>query len=159
MEEIRPGLWTWTGEHSEWTRELAWEPEARSYAVDIGSLCVLIDPVLPVPRADAILLTVPWHRRDTDELELPVLEIPPAGIEAVPSFFAEETAFWLPAHKAIVLGDGIADGHTAPIEWETDDPEASTRLRALLELPFDLVLPTHGEITDRAGFEASLDVD
>ena len=157
MEEIRPGLWTWTGEHPEYTREMAWEPDPRSYAVDIESVRVLIDPVLPAPRADAILLTVPWHRRDSDELELPVLEIPPAGIEAVAGYFAEETAFWLPAHKAIVLGDGIPDGHTAPIQWETDDPEATTRLRALLELPFDLVLPTHGEVTDRVSFEASLD--
>jgi hypothetical protein len=29
-------------------------------------------------------------------------------------------------------------------------------LQALLELPFELVLPTHGEITDRATFEASV---
>jgi hypothetical protein len=158
MEELRPGLWTWTGEHPEWTPELTWGPEVRSYAVQIEDLRYLIDPVQPAPRADAVLLTVPWHRRDTDELDLPVLDEPPAGIEARPGFFAEESVFWLPQHRAIVLGDSYMDGHTAPVEWATDDPEAPTRLRALLELPFELVLPTHGEIGDRAAFEASLGV-
>jgi len=157
MEEIRPGLWTWTGEHPEWTPELTWGPEVRSYAVQVDEIRVLIDPVLPAPRADAVLLTVPWHRRATDELELPVLDEPPTGIEARPGFFAEERAYWLPAHRAIVLGDAFMDGHTAPVEWATDDPAAPGRLRALLELPFELVLPTHGEVTDRAAFEASLD--
>jgi hypothetical protein len=160
MDELRPGLWTWTGEHPEWTPELAWGPEVRSYAVQVDDVRVLIDPVQPAPRADAVLLTVPWHRRDTDELDLPVLDDPPAGIEAWPAFFAEERAFWLPAWKAIVLGDGWTDQHVAPLEWAaTDDPEAPQRLRALLQLPFELVLPTHGDVTDRAAFEASLEVD
>jgi hypothetical protein len=159
MDEIRPGLWTWTGEHPEWTPEMTWGPEVRSYAVQVDEIRVLIDPVLPAPRADAVLLTVPWHRRDTDELDLPVLDEPPAGIEAVPSFFADERAYWLPAHRAIVLGDAWMDEHAAPIEWATDDPEAPKRLRALLEYPFELVLPTHGDVTDRAAFEASLQVE
>src|SRR5205823_4706828 len=119
---------------------------------------VLIDPVQPAARADAVLLTVPWHRRAADELELPVLDEPPPGIEAWPGFFAEERAYWLPAHWAIVLGDAYVDGSAAPIEWASDDPDAPARLRALLELPFELVLPTHGEVTDRATFEASLRV-
>jgi len=156
MEEIRPGLWTWTGEHPEWTPELTWGPEVRSYAVQVDGTRVLIDPVQPAPRGDAALLTVPWHRRATDELGLEVLEEPPAGIEARPGFFAEERAFWLPAHRAIVLGDAYMDGREAPIEWATDDADAPARFRALLELPFELVLPTHGDVTDRAAFEASL---
>jgi glyoxylase-like metal-dependent hydrolase (beta-lactamase superfamily II) len=156
MEELRPGLWTWTGEHPEWTPEMTWKPEVRSYAVQVDEVRVLIDPVLPAPRADAILLTVPWHRRATDDLGLPVLEEPPAGIEARPGFFAEERAYWIPAHWALVLGDAYLDGEAAPLEWVSDDPEAPKRLRALLDLPFELVLPTHGDVTDRAAFEASL---
>jgi hypothetical protein len=158
MEELRPGLWTWTGEHPEWTPELTWGPEVRSYAVQIDEIRVLIDPVLPAPRADAVLLTVPWHRRDTDELDLPVLDEPPSGIEARPGFFQEERVFWLPEHRAIVVGDSYTDRHEGPLEWATDDPEAPARLRALLELPFELVLPTHGDVTDRAAFEASVGV-
>jgi hypothetical protein len=158
MDELRPGLWTWTGEHPEWTSELTWGPEVRSYAVALDGVTVLIDPIAPAPPADGVLLTVPWHRRSTDELGLPVLEVPPTGIEARPGFFSEESAYWLPAHKAIVLGDAYMDGHAAPIEWATGDSEAPKRLRALLELPFELVLPTHGEVADRAAFEASLEV-
>jgi hypothetical protein len=158
MEEIRPGLWTWTGEHPEWNPELQWGPEVRSYAVQLDNLRVLIDPVQPAPEADAVLLTVPWHRRATDDLDLDVLDEPPNGIEARPGFFTEEVAYWIPAYRAIVLGDGYMDGLPAPDEWaKTDDPDAPKRLRALLELPFELVLPTHGDVTDRAAFEASLE--
>jgi hypothetical protein len=157
MDEIRPGLWTWTGEHPEWTFEMTWEPLVRSYAVQAGDVRVLIDPIAPAPDGDAILLTVPWHRRAADDLALPVLDAPPAPIEARPGFYAEEVAYWLPEHRAIVLGDGFIDGNTAALESATDDLEAPVRLRALLELPFELVLPTHGAITDRAAFEASLD--
>jgi glyoxylase-like metal-dependent hydrolase (beta-lactamase superfamily II) len=132
MEELRPGLWTWTGEHPAWTPELEWGPEVRSYAIRVGGRTVLVDPVEPAPPADAILLTVPWHRRSTDARGLPVLEEPPPGIEAYPSFLAEERAFHLPAQKALVLGDTFMDGSVAPVEWASDDPEAPVRLRALL---------------------------
>jgi hypothetical protein len=156
MDEIRPGLWTWTGEHPEWTPEMTWGPEVRSYAVQIGDARYLIDPVQPAPSADGILLTVPWHRRADGELGIAVLDDPPAGIEARPGYFPEEKAYWLPGHKAIVLGDAFMDGDVPPFELANDDPAASARLRALLELPFELVLPTHGDVTDRAAFEASI---
>jgi hypothetical protein len=156
IEELHPGLRTWTGEHPEWTMELAWGPEVRSYAVDVEGMTVLFDPVAPAPPGDAILLTVPWHRRSTDELGLPVLDSLPSGIESRPGFFAEELVYWLPAHRAIVLGDAFMDNRAGPPELASDDPDAPARLRALLELPFELVLPTHGEVTDRDGFEASL---
>ena len=99
---------------------------------------------------------MPWHRRAADELDIEVLDDPPPGIEARPGFFAEETVYWLPQHGAIVIGDAFMDGNAPPLEWGTDDPDAPARLQALLELPFELVLPTHGEITDRATFEASV---
>jgi glyoxylase-like metal-dependent hydrolase (beta-lactamase superfamily II) len=156
MDELRPGLWTWTAEHPEWTPEFEWGPEVRCYAVRAGDVTVLVDPVAPAPAADAILLTVPWHRRGADELGLPVLDEPPPGIEAYPGFFAEERAYYIVEHRALVLGDAWMDGNVAPSEWASDDPEAPARLRALLELPFELVLPTHGEVADRAAFEASL---
>ncbi|HLX21036.1 MAG TPA: hypothetical protein VKR23_12875 [Gaiellaceae bacterium] len=157
MDEIRPGLWTWTGEHPEWTPEMTWGPEVRSYAVEIDGKTYLFDPVEPAPRADAILLTVPWHRRAADALGIAVLEDPPAGIEARPGYFPEEKAYWLPQQQAIVLGDAYQDGDVPPFELGNDDADAPRRLRALLELPFTLVLPTHGDVTDRAALEASLD--
>ncbi len=157
MEEIRPGLWTWTGDHPEWNEEFTWGPEVRSFAVEIEGARYLFDPIQPAPSADGILLTVPWHRRASDELGIAILDQPPPGIEARPGFFAEETAYWIPLYKAIVLGDAFMDGNTPPFEWASDDPDAPKRLRALLDVPFELVLPTHGDITDRAAFEASLD--
>ena len=157
MDEIRPGLWTWTGEHPEWTPEFTWGSEVRSYAVQIEDERYLIDPIQPAPRADGILLTVPWHRRAADELDIEVLDDPPVGIEARPGFFVEESVFWLPQHKAIVIGDAFQDGNVPPFELATEDPDAAyARLRALLDLPFELVCPTHGDITDRAAFEASV---
>ena len=92
-----------------------------------------------------------------DDIGLGVLEDPPPGIEARPGFFPEETVYWLPQHKAIVIGDSYIDGNVPPFELANDDPEAPARMRALLELPFELVLPTHGDVVDRAGFEATLD--
>ena len=156
MDEIRPGLWTWTGEHPEWTSEMTWGPEVRSYAVQVEDKVFLIDPVLPAPRADGVLLTVPWHRRAVDDIGLGVLDEPPAGIEARPGFFPEERVYWLPQFAAIVIGDSFIDGNVPPFELANDDPAAPARMRALLELPFELVLPTHGDVTDRAGFEATL---
>jgi hypothetical protein len=156
MDEIRPGLWTWTGEHPEWTPEMTWGPEVRSYAVRIDDKTYLIDPVQPAPPADGILLTVPWHRRAADEIGVAVLDDTPAGIEARPGYFAEERVYWIPSLEAIVIGDAFMDGDTPPFEWASDDPDASDRLAALLDLPFELVLPTHGDVTDRAAFEASI---
>jgi hypothetical protein len=136
---------------------MTWGPEVRSYAVQIEDERYLIDPVQPAPSADGILLTVPWHRRAADELDLDVLDEPPPGIESRPGYFAEESVYWLPQHKAIVIGDAFMDGNAPPFEWATDEPDAAqARLRALLDLPFELVLPTHGDITDRAAFEASI---
>ena len=157
MDEIRPGLWTWSVEHPEWSFEMSWDPVVRSYAVQAGEVIVLIDPVAPAPVGDAILLTVPWHRRASDDLGLPVLDAPPAPIESRPGFYAEELVYWLPEQKAIVLGDGFIDGGATAVESDSDDPDAPARLRALLELPFELVLPTHGEVTNRADFEESLE--
>ncbi len=156
MEELRPGLWTWTGEHPEWTPEMTWGPEVRSYALRLQAVTVLFDPVEPAPPADAILLTVPWHRRSADAIGLPVLDDPPPGIEAYPGYFAEERAFYVPEHKALVLGDAYFDGNVPPAELGSDDADAPARLRALLDLPFELVLPTHGDVTDRETFEESL---
>jgi hypothetical protein len=43
MEEMRPGLWTWTAPHPEWDEQ----PYVRSYAVERDGALVLIDPMSP----------------------------------------------------------------------------------------------------------------
>jgi hypothetical protein len=80
MDELRPGLWTWSAPHPSWTPDEGgpegWEPEVRSYALDAGDTFVLFDPneppadvlALAAGRPLEILLTVFWHRRSSLEL-------------------------------------------------------------------------------------------
>ncbi len=80
MQELRPGLWWWEAEHPEWTPEDVatedWGPEVSSYAIDDGTRLLLIDPTAPPEQVEdmadgrevVIVLTCPWHRRDTRKL-------------------------------------------------------------------------------------------
>jgi glyoxylase-like metal-dependent hydrolase (beta-lactamase superfamily II) len=59
MNEITPGLWTWTAPHPEWTPEsggpAGWEQNVNSNClapVESGEPMVLIDPLLPSDAAD-----------------------------------------------------------------------------------------------------------
>lgn len=65
------------------------------------------------------------------------------------------------------MGDTLVDrgeGLVLPRDWadrETGEPvdKIVKRLRGLLELPIELVLPTHGAPTDRAALEHALAPD
>lgn len=76
MRELRPGLWHWEAPHPEWRASEPWGPEVSSYAIDDGERLLLFDP-LAVPgkfeefvadREAAIVLTNPWHERDSRSL-------------------------------------------------------------------------------------------
>jgi glyoxylase-like metal-dependent hydrolase (beta-lactamase superfamily II) len=69
-------MWHWETSHPDWTSEEPWGPEVASYAIDDGERLLLFDP-LGVPdeildraadRDTAIVLTAPWHERDTQSL-------------------------------------------------------------------------------------------
>ena len=72
MPELRPGLWHWQARHPEWEPT---PPDARvsSYALDDGERLLLFDPLgvpaeleqLASERECAIVLTAPWHERDS----------------------------------------------------------------------------------------------
>jgi glyoxylase-like metal-dependent hydrolase (beta-lactamase superfamily II) len=69
--------------------------------------------------------------------------------------------FWVPEHGALVAGDVIisrAGEICLPRAWIGEErwEEALRLLRPLLELPVELVLPTHGTPTDRAALENAL---
>ena len=76
----------------------------------------------------------------------------PGGVEAKAGLFPDEAVLWIPAHGALVAGDLLIhrpDGLTPPPDsWL---PKGKTRedlrreLEPLLELPVELVLPTHGD--------------
>ena len=104
MRELQTGLWHWEAPHPEWSgpetealrQRLGATAETpsnagvvSSYAIDNGDRVLLFDP-LAVPReivelaADrraAIVLTCPWHERDTqslaERLGAPVFVPPP----------------------------------------------------------------------------------
>jgi glyoxylase-like metal-dependent hydrolase (beta-lactamase superfamily II) len=76
MRELRPGLWHWTAPHPDWQETEPWDKEVSSYAIDDGERLLLFDPLAPptdiIERAGerdtAIVLTAPWHERDSESL-------------------------------------------------------------------------------------------
>ncbi len=76
MRELRPGLWHWEAPHPQWRPSEPWGPEVSSYAIDNGERLLLLDPQavpgkiegLSAERETAIVLTSPWHERDSRSL-------------------------------------------------------------------------------------------
>ena len=81
MHELRSGVWHWQSPHPGWSEEEEWPEIVSSYGIELGDDLVLFDP-LSVPdelreRANAVVLTAPYHERDARRLGLPV-HTPPA---------------------------------------------------------------------------------
>ncbi len=137
-------------------------------------------------RETAIVLTCPWHVRDArslaERLDAP-LHVPPpdegdpnpveghvfsagdrlpVGVEAFPGMEPNDLVLWVESRRALVAGDTLIDrgnGLEFPADWANKGvpPEQILEaLRPLLELPVELVLPTHGAPTDRAALEYAL---
>jgi glyoxylase-like metal-dependent hydrolase (beta-lactamase superfamily II) len=71
-----------------------------------------------------------------------------------------ETPLYLPEQRALVFADALTAPGGVLRVWNTKRHEERvlTALRALLELPFELVLVSHGEpVHSRADFEAALE--
>jgi hypothetical protein len=80
MEELTDGLWRWTARHPEW-HPGEFGAEVASFAAQAGQDTLLIDPLLP-PEPEpvletieatlgdrlAILITIPYHVRSSEEL-------------------------------------------------------------------------------------------
>jgi len=184
VEELKPGLWTWTAPHPEWTPDSeGWEREVRSYAYDGGDSLVLFDPLVDVAdvqelaagRPVTIVLTCRWHPRSSATLaerlgasvHAPAAAAERLGLEALPyelgedlpgdvepqtGGYEDEATLWLREHAALVTGDVFLGGevgfHVQPDSWLEDGMthgELRDRLRPLLELPVELLLPTHGD--------------
>jgi glyoxylase-like metal-dependent hydrolase (beta-lactamase superfamily II) len=198
VREVQKGLWWWEAVHPEWTPEDEatedWGPEVSSYAVDDGERLLLIDPTTPPSpvaelmgeRETVIVLTCPWHARDTHSLAarlgVPVFAPPPdgptdganavrvfnagdrlpVGVEAFPGLEPNDLVLWIESRRAIVAGDTLIDrgsGLEFPSDWANKGvppEEILETLRPLLELPVELVLPTHGPPADRAALERAL---
>ena len=72
-----------------------------------------------------------------------------------------ETPLWLPEQRALVFADALTAPGGVLRVWETPwhEERALPALRALLELPFELVVVAHGEpVHDRAAYERALEL-
>jgi glyoxylase-like metal-dependent hydrolase (beta-lactamase superfamily II) len=141
---------------------------------------------LAAARETAIVLTCPWHRRDAASLAERFgapLHVPPPdkadpnpvegqvfsagdrlpiGVEALPGMEPNDLVLWIESRRALVAGDTLIDrgnGLEFPVDWANKGvprEQILEGLRPLLELPVELVLPTHGAPTDRAALERAL---
>jgi glyoxylase-like metal-dependent hydrolase (beta-lactamase superfamily II) len=112
VHELRPGLWYWTAPHPAWEQGEPWDPNVSSYATDDGERLVLFDPIalpgelgqLASERETAIVLTAPWHERDSrslvERLGVPVYTALPDSAEYLMKTFG------ITAEQA---GDGSPD--------------------------------------------------
>jgi glyoxylase-like metal-dependent hydrolase (beta-lactamase superfamily II) len=92
----------------------------------------------------------------------------PIGVEAFPGMEPNDLVLLIESRRALVAGDTLIDrgqGLEFPLDWASKDIVAERgippekildRLGPLLELPLELVLPTHGAPTDRARLERAL---
>jgi len=101
-----------------------------------------------------------------EELETPVRKIAPdttlpggAVALADPRGFSE-TPLWLPEQRVIVFGDALTERNGQLRTWTMRDVDGSAKrtLHALLELPFERVIISHGEpVHGRAEYKRALE--
>jgi hypothetical protein len=174
LQNLAPGLWRWTAPHPEW-EEPQEEDSPADWPRDVGCVAygtpgtlVLIDPLVDGDHAQldelaqgkdavAILTTLPFHKRSSEELakRYDAASTPPEGVEALPIDGAGETMFWIAEHRALVPGDRVLGDRPpglrlCPDSWlrylngyTRDDLRLALR-RQLLDLPVDMVLVSHG---------------
>ena len=72
-----------------------------------------------------------------------------------------ETPLWLPEQQTLVFADALTAPRGELLVWATPwhEERALPALRALLELPFEHVIVSHGEpVHDRAAYERALEL-
>jgi glyoxylase-like metal-dependent hydrolase (beta-lactamase superfamily II) len=186
MREVATGVWHWQAAHPEWNERQTWDEIVSSYAVDTGDNVLLFDPLdVPaelLERASAVVLTCPWHRRDAPQLGLPIYVPPPdppdpdpvrgevfsggdtlpVGVRAFEGFEPNDLVLYVESRGAVVTGDTLIDcgnGLEVHPEWPVEAvarEDVVRRLQPVLDLPLEIVLPTHGDPADRAALERAL---
>ena len=180
VQQVGPGLWRWTVEHPDWKEGADWPRQVGCVYYEAPEEVVLFDPQVPLERDRflaaldrdvarlgrpvAILLTVPWHERSSEELaERYGARVGGGAARVVELPYPEltETVYWLPEPRTLVVGESLVggdDGRLAlcPAAWLEGKPVADVRsvLHPLLDLPVDRVLVSHGEPVLRDGGEA-----
>jgi glyoxylase-like metal-dependent hydrolase (beta-lactamase superfamily II) len=87
----------------------------------------------------------------------------PGGLQALyDGRGRNETPLWLPEQRALVFADALTAPDGRLRVWATPWHQERTlpALRALLDLPFEIVIVSHGEpVHDRDAFRRALTVD
>jgi glyoxylase-like metal-dependent hydrolase (beta-lactamase superfamily II) len=129
VRELAPGLWHWEAPHPDWVPSEPWDQSVSSYAIDDGERLLLFDAIAPPSEIDdlaanretAIVLTAPWHERDTrslvERLGTPVFTPRPDSQEDLMQKFgitAEQAAGGSPDVAWLLAGEaGEAHWHAA----------------------------------------------
>jgi hypothetical protein len=103
------------------------------------------------------------HNIPVTELEPiePGRELPGGFITLYDGRGRGETPLWLPEQRALVFADALSAPEGELLVWSTPWHEERTlpALRALLDLPFEHVIVSHGEpVHDRAAYERALEL-
>jgi glyoxylase-like metal-dependent hydrolase (beta-lactamase superfamily II) len=106
-----------------------------------------------------------FWRGDIPETDLegiePGSELPGGLIALYDGRGRSETPLWLPEQRALVFADALTAPDGQLRVWSTPwhEERALPALRALLELPFERVIVSHGEpVHDRAAYEQALEL-
>jgi glyoxylase-like metal-dependent hydrolase (beta-lactamase superfamily II) len=153
---------------------LAVPRELEEHAAERETAIVLTSPwhqrdALALAERLGAPIYVPPPDRDPDPIKGHVFragERLPIGVEVFPGREVPvDVVLYVESRRAVVAGDTLIDrgeGLVFPLEWVDpgtgEAPEQMLeRLRSVLELPVELVLPTHGSPADRAALERALD--
>lgn len=107
----------------------------------------------------------PWlfYPGDVPHTELTAIEpgsSVPGGLEALYDGRGRaETPMWIAEHRTLVFADALAAPRGELLVWDCPalQERALPALRALLELPFERVIVSHGDpVHDRAAYERAL---
>jgi len=106
-----------------------------------------------------------FWRDDVPETELEPIEpgskLPGGLVALYDGRGRNETPLWLPEQRALVFADALTAPEGELRIWSTawHEERALPALRALLELPFEHVIVSHGEpVHDRAAYERALEL-
>ena len=113
-------------------------------------------------RAFGPYLFWPGDRHET-ELEgiEPGSELPGGLVALYDGRGRNETPLWLPEQRALVFADALTERDGELLVWGTPwhEERVLPALRALLELPFEHVIVSHGDpVHDRAAYERALEL-
>ncbi len=158
VRDVSPGLWLWRLEYPGWRPDLGWEQTVTSTVVESDGEVALLDPLArTAPRSSGAATS----RRPSSSRSSRGASCRAVLVALYDGRGRGETPLWLPEQRALVFADAL----TAPAgklrAWSTPwhEQRALPALRALLELPFEHVIVSHGEpVHDRAAYERALEL-